>query len=143
MTILIDATAIILLILSWWIAASSYPHLPAVIPSHFNLKGVADGWAGRWTIFLLPSIATFIYGLNTWVFSRAAVHQQVPDAVSLPLHLLKLELAGVFAYLTWQICEVAFGRAERLSRWFLPVTVLVLGLTGVWLSLAKKGLQLG
>jgi|GEM_PF-2485887 len=143
MKAMIDATTIILLVLSWWLALSAYPRLPSTIPSHFNFKGVADGWAGRWTIFLLPSVATFLYGLNTWLFSRAAVRQQVPDAVSLPLHLLKLELAGVFAYLTWQICEVAFGRAERLSRWFLPVTVLVLGLTSAWLALAKKGLQLG
>jgi len=143
MTILIDATAIILLILSWWIAASSYPHLPAVIPSHFNLKGVADGWAGRWTIFLSPTIGTFIYALNSWVLTRPKVISQTPGGASIPLHLLTLELAGLFAYLTWRISEVALGRAEGLGRWFLPVTLLIIGSTVAWMTMAGKANHLG
>ncbi|MFN5237077.1 MAG: DUF1648 domain-containing protein, partial [Bacteroidota bacterium] len=39
------------------LALSRYPELPEQIPTHFNGKGVADGYGPRWTIFMLPAIS--------------------------------------------------------------------------------------
>ncbi len=42
-----------------------YPSLPAIIPTHFNLKGEADGFGGRDTIYLGPAIMA-VAGLFTY-----------------------------------------------------------------------------
>ena len=48
--------AIILLAIPFGYAAYIYPGLPPIIPTHFNLKGEADGFGGRDHIFLGPGI---------------------------------------------------------------------------------------
>jgi len=37
-------------------AAYLYPSLPAIIPTHFNIKGEADGFGGKDSIYLAPII---------------------------------------------------------------------------------------
>lgn len=48
--------ALIILAIPFGYAAYLYPSLPATIPTHFNIKGEADGFGGRDSIFLVPSI---------------------------------------------------------------------------------------
>lgn len=131
--ILIDAFTVMLLIANWWMAASAYPRLPETIPSHFNLRGEVDGWARRWTIFLLPAVATALYGLHTWLLGRP----DIPRPTATPLRLLKLEVTALFTYLTWCVCAVAFGRARRLGRgvWGLLLVVIA---TALWMGLVTK-----
>jgi uncharacterized membrane protein len=38
------------------IVAVNYPKLSDIIPTHFNLKGEADGWGHKSTVWLLPII---------------------------------------------------------------------------------------
>jgi hypothetical protein len=138
MITVIDALAIFFLLLSWWIAVSSYPRLPASIPLHFDLYGEADNWGGRWTILLLPVINTLVFVLEYWLFGYALTTKQMPAAMKLPVHLLWLEVNAIFAFLTWRISQVAFGRARGLGRWFLPVALLVVFITCGWLMLAGR-----
>jgi len=42
-----------------------YPTLPETIPIHFNIKGEADGWGSRDSLFLGPAIIAFA-GLFTY-----------------------------------------------------------------------------
>lgn len=51
---------IVLLGLPFAYAAYLYPDLPSRIPTHFNLKGEADAWGGKESIFLAPSILGFV-----------------------------------------------------------------------------------
>jgi uncharacterized membrane protein len=50
-------------------AAYLYPHLPNTIPTHFNIRGEADGFGGRDSIFLGPGImgatSLFVFFLLT------------------------------------------------------------------------------
>lgn len=48
--------ALVLLAIPFGYAAYLYPSLPDTIPIHFNLKGEADGFGGRDSIFLGPGI---------------------------------------------------------------------------------------
>ena len=48
-------------------AAYLYPSLPEIIPLHFNIKGEADGFGGKDSIYLGPSI-TGIASLFTYLF---------------------------------------------------------------------------
>jgi len=141
MILLIDSLAIIVLILGWWIAYGSYPRLPETIPVHFGLSGEADGWGRRWMIFLLPIISTMIFTIQYLVFNYGMVSasKPVPEAARVPLHLLLLEMAVIFTYVTWRMSEHSFGRARGLGVWFLPATLLAIFATCGWMALAGRG----
>lgn len=51
---------IFLLISIWTFTGLKYGDLPEIIPTHFNVQGVADGYGHKKMIWILPSIATFI-----------------------------------------------------------------------------------
>ncbi len=57
--------AFVLLAIPFGYAAYVYPSLPATIPTHFNIKGEADGFGGKGSIFLLPGIMA-VTGLFTF-----------------------------------------------------------------------------
>jgi len=48
--------ALVLLAIPFGYAAYLYPSLPETIPTHFNIKGEADGFGGKDSIFLGPGI---------------------------------------------------------------------------------------
>ncbi len=139
MIVLIDSLAAVCLILTWWVAFSSYPRLPERIPVHFGLSGEADGWGGRWMIFLMPIVASAIVALDWFIFTRLeGSAKSSPAAMKLPLHLMMLELTALFAYINWRMSEVAFERAKGLGVWFLPVVLLAIMGTSAWMIVAGK-----
>jgi len=131
----IDSLSAVVLILGWWIAFSVYPSLPERVPVHFGLTGKADRWGGRWMIFLIPLVSTVIFALDFWIFEYASPRspKPIPTEMRTPLHLLLLELSVIFAYITWRMSEVAFGRARGLGGWFLPTTLIAVVATCGWM----------
>ena len=138
MKTMIDAVALVMLILGWWVALSSYPHLPESIPVHFGFKGEADGWGGRWTIFLLPVVATLIFALDIWIFTRSEAMARTPAEIALLVHFLVMELMALFAYITWRTSLVAFGKARGLGVWFLILLLAVMATAGYMAILSSK-----
>lgn len=55
-------TAPLLIAAMWAFALAVHPRLPDRIPTHWNLRGEADGWGGPGAAFLFPAIAT-----GTWL----------------------------------------------------------------------------
>jgi len=51
----------------WLFCVKAYIVLPKTIPTHFNFKGEADAYGSRGTLFIIPSIATAIYILITYL----------------------------------------------------------------------------
>ena len=52
--------ALILLAIPFGYAAYIYPSLPETIPTHFNIKGEADAYGGKNSIFLGPGIMSVV-----------------------------------------------------------------------------------
>jgi uncharacterized membrane protein len=52
--------AILMVVISWTTALLYWDKLPGVIPIHFGIDGVADGWADKSIlyVFLLPIVQT-------------------------------------------------------------------------------------
>lgn len=49
----------------WIIAVYGFVHLPETIPVHFNVKGEADGFGGKWSLFFLPALGiVMVVGLS-------------------------------------------------------------------------------
>jgi len=57
--------ALIILAIPFGYAAYVYPSLPSTIPTHFNIRGEADGYGGKDSIFLGPGIMSAV-GLFTF-----------------------------------------------------------------------------
>jgi uncharacterized membrane protein len=57
----IEAIAILGIISLCSLAVVSYSSLPDIIPTHFNLKGQADDWGNKASIFILPGIGLLLF----------------------------------------------------------------------------------
>ena len=90
-------------------------------------------------IFLTPLISTGIFALNYWVLERFRGGRPIPPGMKTAQHVLLLEMSVIFAYITWRIGEVAFGRARGLGAWFLPVTLLAVFATCGWMWTIGRG----
>ncbi|RYD94487.1 MAG: DUF1648 domain-containing protein [Sphingobacteriales bacterium] len=62
-----------LLLFCWLMIFRSFGALPATVPIHFDATGRPDNWAPKAGIWVLPFIATVIYGLFTFLYRYAHV----------------------------------------------------------------------
>lgn len=113
-----------------------YPTLPDTIPTHFNIRGEADGWGGRDSIFLGPGIIAFA-GLFTYFLLAnikkldpkkneqvsAVFYQNMGVVVSLYLSCLSLIILYVTAHPGYPIEKILFpllGLAFAATGWYFP-----------------------
>ncbi len=121
-----------------------WPLLPETIPHHFDVSGKSDAWGGKWILWLLPGISLAIYiGLTVlsqyphiynypWPITEQNAAAQYHLARTL-IGALKTGIVLIFAYLQWQIIQVALGKGEGLGVAFLPAfLLLVFGTIGVY-----------
>jgi uncharacterized membrane protein len=59
-----EAVSMIKVVLGWVLGWYFYRHFPERVITHWNFKGVADGYSGRaFGSFFVPALLTFMYGL--------------------------------------------------------------------------------
>ena len=129
----------ILLIVQFWEV------LPDRIPIHFGFSGLADAWGDKVTIWILPAVATVIFGVLTAVsryphtfkypvrITQENARRQYLVGRSL-LVWLKAEVCWLFAFVVRQQILVALGNAQRFSmELLLGIIVVILGTVGVYL----------
>ncbi len=143
-TLILDAIALAGFAALWVVVLQAWGRLPAQIPTHFGIDGRADAWGNRAWFWLLPSLGTLHIVLFTVL--RRFPHtfnylvpitpdnalQQYTIACSL-LNWLKAEVLWGFAYIEWQMAQVALSGSGGLGVWFAPVfLVVIFGTIGVW-----------
>jgi len=119
----------------WVFCIRAYTILPETIPTHFNLKGVPDGYGSRATLFILPSIATAIALLMTilnqypHIFNYMVkitinnAEQQYRSATRL-LRAVKLFVIVLFSIISIMITTSV--KNAGMSRWLgtsLPIII--------------------
>ncbi len=145
---LIEFLPLLLLFLVIYLVVSSYPSLPARIPTHFNFQGLPDGWGSKGIMYLYPGLGAFVYILisgislalilvhdpKTMINLPESMKEKIPasEAESLrsfivrSLFALKLITMGLVAYLTYANLQVAFQHADSIGYWpFLFVFALL------------------
>lgn len=122
--------------------AHVWPHLPAVLPSHFGLDGRPNRHAPRGVLWLVWAIAVFVCGL-TRVFARYPQVCNMPAAPGTPdrarqerltqelLDVVGLEMAVLFGYVLWTIVQVGTQQRRGASLGFVPLMVVVVTATVV------------
>jgi len=153
----LELISLLLLALTFYVALSNYAALPESIPTHFNAQGIPDDWGNKGAIFLFPTLAALLIFLpmtflNIWL----AIVDDPKRLISLPkkrmealteaqaeglrifmnrsLFLLKVLILGLMGYCTWNIVEVALGRASGLGAGFFLLISAIIILSGfmVW-----------
>ena len=142
----LETIALLLLLCTWAITAYAVAgpnHLPARIPTHFNVAGQPDGWGVPAMLWLMPVVATFIHLLMTLVARYpAAFHFPVRtgpasrrqlEAIALEmLSWLKAEVVTLFAWIQYQTIQFARNGEGVLSPFFLPAVLVVVFGTILW-----------
>ena len=147
-------SALLLLAALAWIIAL-WPNLPDRIPVHFNLRGEADGFGARASIWGLWGIGVFLYALVTavtrlpasllnWpVEPRPETARAMARASRHLVRGMKFLLMATLLHLTVGVTAVALGRWAGLTPWFYLwivalLTVAIGGCAGVY----RAGLRL-
>ncbi|MBC7652513.1 MAG: DUF1648 domain-containing protein [Deinococcales bacterium] len=96
----------------WTFCIWAYTILPAIIPTHFNLKGVADDYGSKGALFILPAIATMVYCLITFL-------NQYPH------------IFNYMVIITTENAEKQYRLATRLLRTIKLLVIILLGIVGL------------
>ena len=122
------------------VVAIFYSRLPETIATHFNAAGVADGFGGRATLWLLAANAVFVYGVMSAVpflplkvnLLRPLTSEQESAAKVPALELVgwvKAEIVWMIGYVCLGVVRNGLGLQQTLGSAFLPVTLPVIGAT--------------
>jgi hypothetical protein len=127
-----------------------YAQLPARIPTHFGMNGQADHFGERGSIWLLPIMASVLFGIMTKL-------SEFPHAFNYPypitpgnaereyraagqlLRRLKLVVVVIFSLVAGLVYRASFTAAPSLSNGLLPLTLgLSLGPLVAYLWQARR-----
>jgi len=130
----LEATAILGIISLFLLAVVSYSSLPESIPTHFNIKGQADDWGSKASIFILPCIGFLLFTGITIISKFPHIFNypvKVTDENALQLYtksvrvmrILKALVMMLFLFIEWQVCKSAEN--AELPSWFFPAVLII------------------
>ncbi len=134
---IVEIVAALILVVSIVITAMAYSGLPEVIPTHYNLSGEVDGWGSKYTLIIIAAINIIMYVTMTFLQTKPTIYS-FPVAITEEnrdslyalgikcIRLVKLILIATFGYLNYNTIEVANGRIDGLSEWYMPISMLFL-----------------
>ncbi len=124
--------ALLLLAIPLGYAAYLYPNLPTTIPTHFNIKGEADDWGDKSTIFLGPGIMAgvglFTFFLMTNIKSIDPKRFKTEDDGM--YKKFALFLVGFLSMLAMIITYSATNDSGNISKILLPFIGFAFALMG-------------
>jgi uncharacterized membrane protein len=110
--------------------------MPERIPVHFDINGVADGFGGKSTLWILPLTGAFTYLLLTIVSRFPEIYNfpvKITEENALVqyrlatrfIRLLKTVILILFLFLCHKTIGLALGKTSGLGKAFLPVFLIL------------------
>ena len=126
----------------FYLTVVNYPSLPDSIPTHFNFRGLPDGWGSKTEIFIYPGISLLVYILITVISLATAVSSNPLRFINLPVKIkqplnsaqveelrltmvrclfaLKTLILGLDTYLLYVTLEAGFNRTNGpAAQWLI------------------------
>ena len=116
-----------------------YPHLPAIVPFHWNLHMEPDSYGPKWVLFLLgPGFMASVM-LMTWLFPLLSPKRFEIDSFWSTYHqvmlLVFVLMAYIYAVMLWADC----GRAINMGRALLcGICLFIVGFGNVMGKLRRN-----
>jgi len=146
---MLQLISIVMVIYSYFLIRMNLPHLPRLIPTHYNAGGVADGWGSPetlWVLLVAQALTSGVFLLGPYLGMRnpASVHvgsrrlSDFPPAQRARVLAKLNDLAGYlslvmnvfFVYMLRQVIHEATQAQPHLNM-FLPLAFLLAGTVGV------------
>ncbi len=133
---IIEAAGWICLAALWTMTIFAYGNLPETIPTHFGIKGEADDYGSKMTMFLLP-------GFGTLSFIGLTVLNRYPHIFNYPgditsenalaqytnatrmIRYLKFSMTFIFLIIVYMMYKAVITGSGKLGSAFLPMMVVV------------------
>jgi uncharacterized membrane protein len=124
--------ALVLLAIPFGYAAYLYPHLPATIPTHFNIKGEADDWGTKSSIFLGPGIISGVGLFTFFILSNLKNFdpKKIKDGDDSVIKKFALFLVGFLSILATIITYSATGGNINITKLLLPIMGIAFAVMG-------------
>jgi uncharacterized membrane protein len=120
-----------------------YPHLPSQIPTHWNARGQADHYGGKWTLFVTnPAIMLGILGLFAalpWLSPR---HFEVDSFRSTYLYIMVVMLACLMYFHGLELWA-AVARPVQMPKAVMGGICLLFALLGNVLGKVRRNFYIG
>lgn len=115
-----------LLIFIWDYTFISYRKLPAIIPVHFDLEGNPNGYGIKMISWLLPVIATLLFGFLFYLSKNTKssllnIPQNIKENTEVSRGIVdgfNLLTMALFSVITYESIGVALGNLSELSSAF-------------------------
>ena len=131
---IVDLMSLALLSLIMVYTAINYGDLAETIPTHFNGKGVADGYGDKMYVWLLPAIGIITFVLLFVLNKYPHIHNYMVNITEenalknyrLSTRIVRftnLFVAILFAYIQYMMVEQGKGNAIGFGSWFTPVII--------------------
>lgn len=135
--LLVDRLAWAGLLFIWVFTLISYSRLPEIIPTHFDIKGHANGYGSKMTIWIVPAILAVIVAgisiLNKYPDIFNYLKPITPDNAQKQyllatrlLRYLKLAVVIIFGLITVSTVSTATTQKNGIGIWVLPVSLIFL-----------------
>jgi uncharacterized membrane protein len=121
----------------------AYPHLPNMVPTHWNIHGEANGFSAKWSLFLIfPGLMAgimILFRLLPWLSPK---HWEVESFRSTYLYIMAVLLC-LMAYLAGVTLWVGMGRAMDVTRMTIGGVCLLFALIGLALGRVHRNFYIG
>ena len=148
----IDTFSFYTLIFLWAFTVFSFIKLPEIIPIHFDASGRPDNYANKWTLFLLPVIATIVFAGLTYLnkypqlfnytvqITEENVQRQYLFATMM-LRVIKCSIMLVYSIIALYNYWAALGKTEIPGGWFLPLILGIIFIPQIFLLLKCRRIK--
>jgi hypothetical protein len=128
--LLLEASSLLVIIVSTVLLLADYSALPDEIPTHFNAQGIADDYGSKSSLFFLLALCIATYLLITWI-TKLPQNFNYPVKITeynatyqyrLSMRLLRwIKLAVVFnfAWMLYSATQAALNGEDHLSPSFV------------------------
>lgn len=120
-----------------------YPHLPAVVPVHWDAHGNVNGWSAKWTLFVVnPGIMAgmmLLFAVLPWLSPK---HFEMDSFRSTYLYIMVVILA-MLCYMHVLLLAAGMGWGLDMSRAVLGGACLLLALIGNVLGKVRRNFYVG
>lgn len=114
-----------------WLAVQ-WGSLPAQLPAHFGIDGEITRWGSKWELIMLPVISGVLGFFMIRLRKKPEWHnfpvniteENAPFYYRLSRNLLvwiTFVIVAGFAWLSWDVVQIARGHSPFLENWFMPV----------------------
>lgn len=125
-TWVLEGVTLVGVIVSFWLAISTWKSLPPIIPVHFGITGTPDSWGIKEVLWFFPVLNVIFYMVfalvsrhpHTFNYPVAITPENAAQQYYIGRQLLtwmKTELTWLFAFIEWQVIQVSLGGISRFN----------------------------